>query len=135
MMRCVVERNVDFGLVLKLLKKLSCFYKDMVHIMTSETKEMVRSEIMVAIEIYELSEVKKEPATFSKIVENLGLEKSVVIHDLNMLSDWCIVKRQYGEVEKGRAGSMYFICSEVKDSVAKWHSDRDNVEMYVEQSR
>ena len=69
----------------------------------------------VALEIYRATEIEKNPIWFTRLTERLSeLSKRQILRSLNTLTDWSIVKGQYGATTKGRAGRLYFICSESK---------------------
>jgi len=83
-------------------------------------KRLTKS-LIVACKIYEFNIIKKDKIWFSKLVESLKHKASPheILRDLNLLSDWGIVKSQYGETSKGRAGRLYYISSESKDFIKK----------------
>lgn len=71
----------------------------------------VSGDLFVAMMIYHVTEVKKEPIWFSKLVELSKdyMDKITVSHSINTLCDWMIIYGEYGETEKGRAGRLWFI--------------------------
>lgn len=71
----------------------------------------VSYDLFVAMAIYHITEVKKEPAWFSKIVDFVKdyVSKIDVSNAMDTLEDWSIIYGEYGHTEKGRAGRLYFI--------------------------
>lgn len=73
------------------------------------------TDLVVACKIYEYQQ-KGEKVEFGKLVEGLkGLvSRSTIVNDLSTLSDWGIIKTEYGETEAGRAGRLYSISGEAE---------------------
>jgi len=73
------------------------------------------TDLVVACKVYEFQR-KGEKVEFGKLVEGLeGLVgKSTIINNLNTLSDWGIIKTEFGETEAGRAGRLYSISGEAE---------------------
>ena len=71
----------------------------------------VSSELFVAMMIYHITEIKKEPVWFSKLVDSLQdyMTKNIVSESLDTLTDWIIIDGEYGPTDKGRAGYLYHI--------------------------
>jgi hypothetical protein len=67
--------------------------------------------LFVAMAIYHLTEVNKEPAHISRIVEFVKdyLTKEDVSHAMDTLDDWIIIYGEYGSIGGGRAGRLHFI--------------------------
>lgn len=83
----------------------------------AEAKKRVTKKLdvplTVAVKIYEVTEVKKEPIWFTKLCEKLpNIKEHAILMAINTLSDWGIIKGQYGETKKGHAGRLYFVSSE-----------------------
>lgn len=71
----------------------------------------VSSELFVAMMIYYLNEVKKEPAHLSRLVEELKdyMDRSVLWQAMDTLEDWLIIYGEYGPIGHGRVGRLYYI--------------------------
>jgi hypothetical protein len=71
----------------------------------------VSSELFVAMAIYYITEVKKEPAHMRKLVEELKdyMDRNVIWEAMDTLEDWLIVYGEYGSIGHGRAGRLYYI--------------------------
>ena len=90
--------------------------------MTKGTKsDILSNELKVAAEIYRCNFVSREKIWFTKLVDLLKdeMSKTTVMKALNTLFDWGIVKAEYGETEKGRAGRLLLIATEHKDTIKK----------------
>jgi hypothetical protein len=76
-----------------------------------KSMQPVSSELFVAMMIHHITEVKKEPVWFSKLVDELQdyMDKNIVSGALDTLTDWIIIDGEYGPTDKGRAGYLYFI--------------------------
>ncbi|MBO8182724.1 MAG: hypothetical protein H0Z28_08030 [Archaeoglobus sp.] len=83
--------------------------------------EILSNELKVAAEIYYQVHEKGEKVWFNKLVELLSdyMSRSTIQKALNVLFDWGIVKGEYGETEKGRAGRLLLIATEHKDTIRK----------------
>lgn len=91
--------------------------------MTKGSKSDVLSkELKVAAEIYRCNE-SGEKVWFNRLVDLLkekdGMSKTTVMNALNVLFDWGIVKGEYGETDRGRAGRLLLIATEHKDTIKK----------------
>lgn len=71
----------------------------------------VSYDLFVAMAIYHLTEVNKEPAHFGRIVEFVQdyVSKEDVSHAMDTLDDWMIIYGEYGPIGDGRAGRLHFI--------------------------
>jgi len=71
----------------------------------------VSYDLFVAMAIYHLTEVNKEPAHFGRIVEFVQdyVSKEDVSHAMDTLDDWMIIYGEYGPIGNGRAGRLHFI--------------------------
>lgn len=67
--------------------------------------------LFVAMAIYHLTEVNKEPAHLQRIVEFVKdyVTKEDVWHAMDTLDDWMIIYGEYGPTGNGRAGRLHFI--------------------------
>lgn len=76
------------------------------------------SDLVVACKIYEY-QLESDRVEFTKLVEGLrGLvAKSTILNALDTLSDWGIVKTEFGETEAGRAGRLYYISGEAETMI------------------
>jgi hypothetical protein len=77
--------------------------------------DLLSNEFKVAAQIYACNEAKQK-IWFSKLTELLGdhMSSATVIKSLRTLFDWGIVKAEYGETDKGRAGRLLYIAGESK---------------------
>jgi hypothetical protein len=83
--------------------------------MASKTKKSPLSkEFVVAVAIYEMTKVHHENVWYNKLVEGLEdkVSKNTVTKSLNTLLDWGIIKIEFGETDKGRAGKLLTISNE-----------------------
>jgi len=73
------------------------------------------TDLVVACKIYEYQR-NGEKVEFGKLVNGLEgfMSKSTIINNLNTLSDWGIIKTEFGETEAGRAGRLYYISGEAE---------------------
>lgn len=71
----------------------------------------VDKPLFVAMAIYHLTEVNKEPAHLSRIIEFVQnyVTKEDVWHAMDTLDDWMIIYGEYGSTGNGRAGRLHFI--------------------------
>lgn len=71
----------------------------------------VSSELFVAMTIYHITKIKKEPAHLRKLVEELKdyMDRSVIWKAMDTLEDWLIIYGEYGSIGNGRAGRLYMI--------------------------
>jgi len=76
-----------------------------------KSTQPVSSDLFVAMMIYHVTEVKKEPIWFSKLVDECKdyMSKNTVSEALDTLMDWIVIAGEYGATEKGRAGYLYYI--------------------------
>jgi len=76
------------------------------------------TDLVVACKIYDYQK-KNERVEFSKLVTGLkGLvSRSTILKDLETLSDWGIIKTEFGETETGRAGRLYAISGESEELI------------------
>jgi hypothetical protein len=67
--------------------------------------------LFVAMAIYHLIEVNKEPAHLKRIVEFVQdyVTKQNVWHAMDTLDDWMIIYGEYGLIGNGHAGRLHFI--------------------------
>lgn len=75
-------------------------------------------DIVVACQIYELQQEEKRVG-FSLLVDALNglVGESTVPALLRSLTDWGIIRTEYGETEAGRAGRFYYISGEARDMI------------------
>jgi hypothetical protein len=80
--------------------------------------ELLSNEFKVAAQIYECN-LSGEKIWFSKLAEILKdyMSSTTVMNSLRGLSQWGIVKAEYGETDKGRAGRLLFIAGESKTTI------------------
>jgi len=93
--------------------------------MSKKNKEDILSnEFKVAAQIYECNN-KDENVWFTKLVGLLEgeMSSSTVMKSLRTLFDFGIVKAQYGETDKGRAGRLLFIAGESKDTIRQIYEE------------
>jgi DNA-binding HxlR family transcriptional regulator len=81
-------------------------------------KDILSKEFKVACEIYRFNE-KEEKVWFTKLKDSLEGEmvQSTLMNALRTLFDWGIVKAEYGETEKGRAGRLLFVAGESRQII------------------
>ena len=75
-------------------------------------------EFKVAAQIYECN-LNKQPLWFGKLAELLKpyMTDEQAMKGLRVLFDWGIVKAEYGETTKGKAGRLLYISSESRFTV------------------
>jgi len=73
-------------------------------------KSPLSNDLKVACEIYACKK-RGEVVWYNKLVQLLKGEVSgsTITKSLHNLFDWGIIKGDYGETEKGRAGRLFFI--------------------------
>ena len=73
----------------------------------------------VASEIYRLTEEEKQKVWYGKLVERLSdvMSTSTLMTSINELVNWGIVKVQFGQTDKGRAGRLLYISGESRDVI------------------
>lgn len=92
-------------------------------------KNPLSNELKVATEIFGCQE-RREKVWLGKLQQNLAGEvsKNTVSAALDTLFDWGIIKAEYGETEKGRAGRLLMISNEsvpmIKELYVKYWKDR-----------
>ncbi|MGO8805643.1 MAG: hypothetical protein ACLQO7_03420 [Candidatus Bathyarchaeia archaeon] len=81
-------------------------------------RKILSKEFKVAAQIYECNE-RSETVWFSKLAELLKpyMSPATVMKSLRTLSDWGIIKAEYGPTDKGRAGRLLFIAGESKSTI------------------
>ena len=81
-------------------------------------KNMLSSEFKVACEISRHDD-SNEHIWFTELVEKLSgkVSPNTIRGALDALFDWDIVRAEYGETEKGRAGRLYHITGESKSII------------------
>ena len=86
--------------------------------MIKSKSDLLSNEFKVAAQVYECNE-KGENIWFSKLVTLLGTHMSAatVMKSLRMLSDWSVIRAEYGPTDKGRAGRLLFIAGESKSTI------------------
>ena len=86
-----------------------------------ERGDILSPEFKVAAEIYKYTEVRGEKIWFTKLAKSLEgeMSQSTVMKSLRRLFDWGIVKAEFGETDKGRAGRLLYIAGESKDVIGK----------------
>lgn len=86
--------------------------------MNKSKATLLSNEFKVAAQIYECNE-ENQKIWFSKLAELLKAEMcpATVMKSIRGLFDWGIVKAEYGETDKGRAGRLLFIAGESKSTI------------------
>jgi len=71
----------------------------------------VSYDLFVAMAIYHLTEINKEPAHLSRIVEFVQdyVTEKDVSNAIDTLDDWMIIYGEYGSTGNGRVGKLHFI--------------------------
>jgi len=97
------------------------------------------SDLVVACKIYEYQKERGAHARidFNMLVEGLAglLSKSTILNALDTLSDWGIVKTEYGETQAGRAGRLYYISGEAEKMVKETYEKFWDRIMKIEKGR
>lgn len=94
-----------------------------------EAKNPLSNEFKVAAEILGCLE-RGEKVWLGKLQERLSgeISKNTISAALDTLFDWGIIKAEYGETEKGRAGRLLLISNEskplIKELYEKYWKDR-----------
>jgi hypothetical protein len=92
-------------------------------------KNPLSNELKVAAEIFGCQE-RGEKVWLGKLQERLSgeISKNTISAALDTLFDWGIIKAEYGETEKGRAGRLLMISNEsvplIKELYVKYWKDR-----------
>jgi len=81
-------------------------------------KKLLSNELKVAAEIY-ACEQRGERVWFTKLAQLLKGEMApaTVMKSLRTLIDFGIIKAQFGETEKGRAGRLLYISGESRKTI------------------
>jgi hypothetical protein len=84
-----------------------------VDLMATMVKNPLSNELKVATEIFGCQE-RGEKVWLGKLRERLTgeISKNTISAALDTLFDWGIIKAEYGETEKGRAGRLLMISNE-----------------------
>lgn len=97
--------------------------------MAGVLKNPLSNELKVATEIYGC-QTREEKVWLGKLQANLTgeISKNTISAALDTLFDWGIIKAEYGETEKGRAGRLLMISNEsvpmIKELYEKYWKDR-----------
>ena len=97
--------------------------------MAVTVKNPLSNELKVATEIFGCQE-RGEKVWLGKLQERLAgeISKNTISAALDTLFDWGIIKAEYGETEKGRAGRLLMISNEsiplIKELYLKYWKDR-----------
>ena len=91
---------------------------------SSKVKEVTKIgplslDLVVACKIYEHQTTEGAGVEFMKLVRSLDgiVSKSSILNAVNTLSDWGIVKTEFGETEAGRAGRLYYVSGEAESMI------------------
>lgn len=86
--------------------------------------DLLSKDMQVAVEIYKFN-LRGEKVWFTKLSKSLdGIIAPSTIHKaLNALTDWGVVKVQYGETDKGKAGRLLFIAGEAKNTISQVYEE------------
>jgi len=97
--------------------------------MATTVKNPLSNELKVATEIFGCQE-RGEKVWLGKLQERLNgeISKNTISAALDTLFDWGIIKAEYGETEKGRAGRLLMISNEstplIKELYEKYWKNR-----------
>ena len=97
--------------------------------MAVTVKNPLSNELKVATEIFGCQE-RGEKVWLGKLQERLNgeISKNTISAALDTLFDWGIIKAEYGETEKGRAGRLLMISNEstplIKELYEKYWKNR-----------
>lgn len=69
-------------------------------------------EFKVALEIYKLTIIEEGIAPLKLIVKRLGVENAEVVHSLNKLSDWSLIKKRTVQIDTTRYISYCYTLDE-----------------------
>jgi hypothetical protein len=86
--------------------------------------KLLSHDMMVAAEVYKFNS-RGKTVWFTNLVESLRgvLSGATIQKSLTALTDWGIVKVQFGETETGRAGRLLFIAGEAKNTIAQVYEE------------
>lgn len=105
------------------------FGKRGVNHLAAIVKNPLSNELKVAAEIFGCQE-RGEKVWLGKLQERLNgeISKNTISAALDTLFDWGIIKAEYGETEKGRAGRLLMISNEsvplIKELYEKYWENR-----------
>ena len=97
--------------------------------MVGVVKNPLSNELKVATEIFGCQE-RGEKVWLGKLQERLAgeISRNTISAALDTLFDWGIIKAEYGETEKGRAGRLLMISNEstplIKELYEKYWKNR-----------
>jgi hypothetical protein len=100
-----------------------------IDLMATMVKNPLSNELKVATEIFGCQE-RGEKVWLGKLQERLTgeISKNTISAALDTLFDWGIIKAEYGETEKGRAGRLLMISNEstplIKELYEKYWKNR-----------
>jgi len=79
---------------------------------------ILSNDFKIACEIYRY-ELNNEPIWFTKLTEMLygKIDKNTISDSLDTLSDWGIVKYEYGYTNTGHCAGLLHICDGHKDRI------------------
>jgi hypothetical protein len=98
-------------------------------ILTTMVKNPLSNELKIAAEIFGCQE-RGEKVWLGKLQGSLNgeISKNTISAALDTLFDWGIIKAEYGETEKGRAGRLLMISNEstplIKELYEKYWKNR-----------
>lgn len=84
--------------------------------MTVKKVGPLTSDLVVACQIYDYHQKGVERVEFGQLVVSLKglLSKATILNGLDTLSDWGIIKTEFGETKAGRAGRLFSISGEAE---------------------
>lgn len=87
-------------------------------------RKLLSNELKVASAIYEC-EQENEKVWFTKLATSMkgDIAPGTILKSLRTLIDFGIVKAQYGETEKGRAGRLLYISGESRQIIKNVYED------------
>lgn len=94
-------------------------------------------DIVVACYVYH-NQVQTGNVPFDKLVNDFGkaLSKSGILGSLNTLSDWGVIRTEYGELESGRAGRLYSVSGEAQITVkATYEQFWERIQQEIEREK
>jgi hypothetical protein len=133
-----ISKKWDYGdNVPSLLREPTVFEKNLVcgfglggiNLMAVKVKNPLSNELKVATEIFGCQE-RGEKVWLGKLQDRLKgeISKNTISAALDTLFDWGIIKAEYGETEKGRAGRLLMISNEstplIKELYEKYWKNR-----------
>ena len=92
-----------------------------------EKERLLSKELIVASEIYRLTEIEKEEVYFSKLAKILSKEKkassATINKSLDILFDLGMIYAEWGKLENGKWARLLKIAGESKDFIKRIYEE------------